>query len=346
MRKRRLGRKRALAFGAIALLAIAVAGTALAGRIEQAVALLSVLTGGIGALLVQGLWQLRQLLNRIGEQSGGAATTTERIDRTVQGLATVADKDRATAAVRHKRVDTVLSALRHQIHHDAVNLLRAQHRELEGLHQLFGGFTPRAPMPSTGQWALNPTDLLALLHLVERRRPALVVELGSGTSTVWLAYALERQGGRLISLDNERTYADQTRATLRAHGLEAVAEVRDAPLRQVTVRDTEFDWYDVTALADVDAVDLLVVDGPPGSVGPLSRYPALEVLRDRLAPGATVVLDDMSRDDEQETLRRWVAEHPGAVVEPTLLGQHGVLSFPRATPARRPAAREAAPATR
>ena len=60
-----------------------------------------------------------------------------------------------------------------------------------------------------------------------------------------------------------------------------------------------------------DVIDLLVVDGPPAfAVGfAHARYPALPVLRDRLAPGATVVLDDVERPGEQEVLRRWEGEY-------------------------------------
>ena len=39
-----------------------------------------------------------------------------------------------------------------------------------------------------------------------------------------------------------------------------------------------------------------------------ARAPALPVLWDRLAPGATVVLDDIERPGEQEVLRRWEGE--------------------------------------
>jgi hypothetical protein len=120
------------------------------------------------------------------------------------------------------------------------------------------------------------------------------------------------------------------------HGLDAVVEVRDAPLRPVEVRGTTFDWYDADALADVDDIDLLVVDGPPGSTGPMSRYPALDMLRHKLSRTATVFLDDLSRDDEQETLRRWAEENPGATIEPALIGQHGLLSYHRVgTPGQR-----------
>jgi predicted O-methyltransferase YrrM len=163
-----------------------------------------------------------------------------------------------------------------------------------------------------------------------------VVELGSGTSTVWLAYALEQTGGRIVSLDHDPHYAQNTREMLRAHGLDQVAEVRDAPLAPITVREADFRWYDTGALSDLNDIDLLLVDGPPGSIGPLSRYPALSVLRPRLAAGATVVLDDLSREDEQETLRRWVYEDCTLTVEATLIGQHAVLSCARPTaPAQR-----------
>ena len=76
-------------------------------------------------------------------------------------------------------------------------------------------------------------------------------------------------------------------------------------------------WYDdavVAAGLDValrgELIDLLLVDGPPAYAAghELARYPALPVLYDRLAPGATVVLDDVERAGEQEVLRRWERE--------------------------------------
>jgi predicted O-methyltransferase YrrM len=283
------------------------------------IVLLGVLIVMVIAVLIVLLWRLDRL----------ATATGERFTRMDQALTERFTRVDPAVAERFTRIDTKLRALRGQVEHDAIKLQRGNMRELEGLHQLFGGFTPRAPMPPTGHWALNPTDLLALLHLVERRQPAVVVELGSGTSTVWMAYAVERYGGRIISLDHDPEFAQRTRTMLRTHGLDAVADVRDAALLPVTIGDAGFDWYDLTALSDVDSIDLLLVDGPPGSTGPLSRYPALPLLRARLAPGATVVLDDTSRADERETLRRWLAEDASMVAEPVTAGQHAVLSSAR-----------------
>ncbi|MGQ0480291.1 MAG: class I SAM-dependent methyltransferase [Pseudonocardia sp.] len=76
-------------------------------------------------------------------------------------------------------------------------------------------------------------------------------------------------------------------------------------------------WYEPTALETGldtalrgDPVDLLLVDGPPAwqDGHGLARYPALGALRHRLAPGATVMLDDVERPGEREVLRRWERE--------------------------------------
>ncbi len=327
------GGRWAIALTGVAVLTVATAAAALTDRVPLAVALLALLTGGLGLLVLQRLKVLQDRLAGIGAGTAKKMSTVVaaagRADKAAQRTLAAVEQERAGAATRHKRVDAVLSSLRHQVNHDAINLSRAQMREVEGLHQLFGRFRPRAPMPSSGQWALNPTDLLALLHLVEQRRPAVVVELGSGTSSIWIGYALEKLGGRLISIDHEPEYADRTRRMVAAHGLQTVVEVRDAPLRPIEVRDEPYDWYDVDALADVDGIDLLVVDGPPGSTGPMSRYPALDMLRHKLSRTAAVFLDDLSRADEQETLRRWAEENPGMTVEPVLIGQHGLLSYTR-----------------
>jgi hypothetical protein len=186
-------------------------------------------------------------------------------------------------------------------------------------------------MPSSGDFALNPTDLLELLHLIRSREPRLVLELGSGTSSVWIAYALERHGGRLISLDHDHGYAQKTRAMLAAHGLDAVATVRDAPLTAIPIGGSSYQWYDPTAVADLRDVGMLLVDGPPAATGPDARFPALHVLESRLAATATVVVDDANRPDERDAVRRWIETVPGLASERSYLGRHVVLAYTRAS---------------
>jgi predicted O-methyltransferase YrrM len=311
-----------------------VAAAALVGLGEVAIAMVAVMTAAsliavvrLATLVTTARQETQTVLDEL-------RTVVEESQRRV--VAAV-EKERLAAADRAEAMGTaftgtvteVVQQTRGRIEHRTDALLRAQSREIEGLLQLFRGFTPRAPMPSSGDFALNPTDLLDLLHLVERRRPALVLELGSGTSTVWLAYALERLGGRLVSVDHDPVYAERTRAALAAHGLDGVAEVRTAPLAQVVVGDEAYRWYALDAFRDLQDVDLLLVDGPPEATGPAARFPALLMLESRLSRTATVVLDDANRPQETEALRRWTETVPGLAREPALLGRHAVLAYAR-----------------
>ena len=71
-------------------------------------------------------------------------------------------------------------------------------------------------------------------------------------------------------------------------------------------------WYAQRALRSLPRrIDLLLVDGPPAFEPEieLSRYPALPALAERLAPDATVVLDDIDRRGELRTLEAWERDH-------------------------------------
>lgn len=212
-------------------------------------------------------------------------------------------------------------------------VIKDQTREVEALLQLYAKIEPVEPMPPSGRWALNPHSLLGLFSLVRRERPRVVVELGSGTSTVWIGYALAANGdvgnARLISLDHDEAFAEQSRESVRLHAdRTAATEVRFAPLRSVRLGDEEYQWYDPTALADVRDIDLLLIDGPPGSTGPLARYPALPLLEDRLSDDAVIVLDDAGRDDEKKIIDRW-SQIPGLTREWSVVGRQAVFRYRR-----------------
>lgn len=167
--------------------------------------------------------------------------------------------------------------------------------------------------------AMRPAGLVTVCNDVVLRGRRHVVELGSGISTVLLARLLHqrppRNGCRLVAVEHDERWAQWVTDQLEREGTGTDVEVVHAPLSPCPVADLP--WYDVDVLTaaldhgpDGDAIDLLVVDGPPAYDPGLSlaRYPALAVLADRLAPGATVVLDDVERPGEQEVLRRWERE--------------------------------------
>ena len=188
----------------------------------------------------------------------------------------------------------------------------SQFRQYQAMVNLFHLVTPRAAVPPLGGWAAAPDLALLLTDELLRVRPKTVVECGSGVTTLFLALAISQYElpTRLVTLEHEEQYWAQTRALLDRHGVAQFADVRHAPLRATSLEGHRPPWYDDDALEGVQDVGLLFVDGPPGIVGGHARRPALPLLKDRLAPTCTVILDDMHRVDEQQVADEWAAMLP------------------------------------
>lgn len=193
---------------------------------------------------------------------------------------------------------------------------RWHYRQTEAVFSLFAVLRPRAPLPALRDWAISPDFALLLVNEIRAHRPRLVLKLGSGASTVVMAYALESAGaGRVISVDHEPAFARRTQALIAQHGLEAVAMLRIAPLAPIDLEGRVFSWYGPEAWSELGSIDLLVVDGPPGALGPQARYPAFPVLKGCLAADAVLVIDDGAREDEAELVKRWQALDPDLKAE-------------------------------
>lgn len=180
---------------------------------------------------------------------------------------------------------------------------------------LYAALRPTEPLGAFGGWRLEPDSSEYLYRAVRELRPSVVVEVGSGLSSLIIAAALRTNGtGRLLALEHDEHYAAVTTRELAQHDLGNWASVLEAPLRQTPTPAGKLSWYDIDELAGKIGrhdIDLLLVDGPPASTGHLARYPALPVLADLIRPGATILLDDAARPDEDEVLQRWTEEYPG-----------------------------------
>lgn len=188
-------------------------------------------------------------------------------------------------------------------------LRRDVQRDVSALVALNGLVHAPGAVPAPGGWAATPETLLAIVaRILDAERIDTIVECGSGTSSVWIALALQQRGsGRLVSLENAPEYADATREALQRLGLEKWVDVRVAPLVEARVGDDDVLWYDQAAVQDLNDISLLFVDGPPAHYGPRMRYPALPLLADRLSSGAWVILDDIDRPDEQQIEADWLS---------------------------------------
>ena len=185
-------------------------------------------------------------------------------------------------------------------------------RQLEALQNLSAVLPANDVLPATRGWAASPDLLMVLVDLVITERPSLVVECGSGASTLWLALAMRRFGidGRIVALDHDPVFGGKTRDLLARHDVRDLAEVRDAPLESFSLDGETYSWYARRAWEDLTGIDLLFVDGPPATTGHQARYPALPLLSGSLSPVATVVLDDLVVPDMQKVLRRWLDAYP------------------------------------
>jgi glycosyltransferase involved in cell wall biosynthesis/predicted O-methyltransferase YrrM len=225
--------------------------------------------------------------------------------------------DEVSGRARHRRVLNELALMRR-----SVEDMRKGQRRLEAnlqaefqLRDMLAASESGKPevtmTPLNPGWQLSSQAMQEVVRHVLLDQPKVVVECGSGASTMWIGRALRRVGeGRVIALENAADWVAIVTGLLEREGLSSV-EIRHAPMEPMQVAGHEQPWYSTSAIADVEEIDLLLVDGPPGRTSKLARYPAVPALRDKLRPGATVMLDDCHRRDEKETLRRWLAEVPG-----------------------------------
>ena len=176
---------------------------------------------------------------------------------------------------------------------DGKKLSMTAYRQNEAYIQLTNLLQFKSAIPSTRSWAASPDLLLLISETVKKNRPSLVVELGSGISTLVTAKSGAR---KVISIDNSEEYGGKTRELLKEHKVRGV-EIRIAPLRPYA---NGFEWYDTATIKDLKKIDLLIVDGPPGSKNPEARYPALKEFKDKLSARAVVIIDDVKRDGERK----------------------------------------------
>ena len=167
------------------------------------------------------------------------------------------------------------------------------YRQTQALIQLTQLLDFKSPIPPTRSWAASPDLLLTITEIVRKYRPGLVVELGSGVSTLVAAKAGAR---KVVSIDNSDEFGGKTISLLKDHKVRGV-DVRIAPLQPYA---NGFTWYDTSMIKDLKKIDLLIIDGPPGSKNPEARYPALAEFKDKLSAKAVIVIDDVHREGERK----------------------------------------------
>lgn len=185
----------------------------------------------------------------------------------------------------------------------------ANYRQFESLFFLFSTLKFRYPLPPMRVWAISPDFANTLISLIRECKPKVVLEIGSGVSTLISAYCLEEnKAGVLVSLDHEKQFAARSIANVAKHGLQNISAIRYAPLKKVLIQNKSWLWYDTDQLQYLKSIDMVIIDGPPDRTQKLARYPALPILFPLLSDDAVILLDDADRPDETEIVKRWLRE--------------------------------------
>jgi len=177
----------------------------------------------------------------------------------------------------------------------------------------------------TNGWPASSDFMLYLVRLIEERKYDLIIEFGSGTSTLAIAKTIKhiahKHGGihrpSFISFDHLEKYFSKTGIRLKSSGLNQHAELLLAPLNSYIASDkTRYQFYDCSEILlqfkqkqNSRLSVLVVVDGPPATTVKYARYPAGPIIAKIFADDEIdFLLDDASRQDEKVIAEKWTAE--------------------------------------
>lgn len=151
------------------------------------------------------------------------------------------------------------------------------------------------------EWsALDEYLVACLAHAQKADGP--ILECGSGLSTILVGVIAQRRGLQHWALEHTPAWADKVRNALKHYRIDAVL------LCLTRLKEYgEFCWYDAPLSSMPERFALVICDGPPGGTRG-GRYGLVPVMRERLAPGCVVLLDDARREQERAIARRWEAE--------------------------------------
>jgi hypothetical protein len=254
---------------------------------------------------------------------------SSRLEQTLQTMADTIQKqnEELSVQVKQQKVDLISARkfLDSSLKKEVANATR-QIEAAAGLQNYFA--TGELPNVNTERhsWPVSPDFSLYLVELLETNNYDLIIEFGSGISTVIMAKTLAKMTRRhsdkasttLVSFDHLEQYYKQTLGQLKQADLAEQVQLELAPLKAYTSPNgNTYPYYTchetLAKLAQKHDLTntriLVVVDGPPASTGKHARYPAAPLVLTHFK-GASIdlLLDDYIRDDEKEIATLWKAE--------------------------------------
>jgi hypothetical protein len=275
--------------------------------------------------------QIRQqeLEKKLEKLAGARDEQTRLVALKIQDLsATLAQRTRAVDVHFKRQSDDLIQVRRYLAAAFEKKILHST-KQIQALIGLQGYYaTGELPTMNNERhtWPINPDFALYLVELIEFNDYDLIIEFGSGVSTVVVAKALAKAASRRLrkrateffSFEHLYPYYQQTRSHLQQAGLEDAVQLTLAPLQdwQAPNGSTHPYYGCQPALATLAkkhvAVGLrllVIVDGPPIDTAKHARYPAMPLLLEHFS-GMHIdfLIDDFIRGDEKEIVRLWQAD--------------------------------------
>lgn len=310
--------------------------TAIAGRSQQALGhfqnAVNIATPGADArMLVQA--RAREELGQLdlpaldAPQKPGSATLRPAARKNaVQQLSEEIQKQRSTLSEQIKQQNAEMNKLRQSLEHTVKSEVLNAAQQLEAFMGVQNFINHGERLPGMHGWPISPDFALYLIELIDGNDYDLVLEFGSGTSTVIIAKTLARIARQKrrkaatvqVAFEHLEKYYAQTQANLQQAGLRQAVQLELAPpIAFVAPNGTTYSYYSCQAtlhdladqLAAPDCKILILVDGPPASFGKHARYPAVpSVLSSFKGAHIDILLDDYIRVDEQEIAQLWLKD--------------------------------------
>lgn len=269
--------------------------------------------------------ELQQLLSA---QNARETDLLERLSTQVQSLAkreTVVPA--AYEELFKKQSDDLVRVRRHletAVKNNSANAVR-QIQSFVGMQEYFATGVLPAFNSEAHSWPISADFALCLVQQLVLKPYDLVIEFGSGMSTVLVAKTLasmaERNGTRqtqFVSFDHLDSYYQQTLAYVQQAGLEKAVQLLLTPIEDWQAADGQvYPYYSCQSTLAKLAKQrqttrkriLVIVDGPPAATGPQARYPAGPLLMEHF-PNAHIdfLMDDYIREDEKQVVQHWLAD--------------------------------------
>ena len=185
-----------------------------------------------------------------------------------------------------------------------------------------------------GGWAISEDYAYDLVQYAMIHRPKVVLDLGTGTTTALLgkvAEELKKVGHnmKVISVDSDEKWLADTKKILEAMKVDEFVDLVYAPITE-TEKGKYYDPQKVFTALEGNKIDLMTIDGPPGSTQKEARYPAMPFFEKFLSNEAVIFLDDGAREEEQAITERWKKEFPEWVFEYKDYMKGGFVAYKKA----------------